>query len=77
MRIHKGLRPYKCHHPCCGKSFTQSNNLTVHLKLHKGFYNKVLKNLASQWTTRPENKVENDKDTICSEGDFSIFVESW
>ena len=35
LRIHQGLRPYKCFFPGCGKSFTQSNNLTVHKKIHK------------------------------------------
>lgn len=30
MRIHTGVRPYKCTH--CDRAFTQSNDLTLHIR---------------------------------------------
>lgn len=34
MRIHTGVRPYKCTH--CDRAFTQSNDLTLHIRRHTG-----------------------------------------
>lgn len=34
MRVHTGLRPYKCTH--CDRTFTQSNDLTLHIRRHTG-----------------------------------------
>lgn len=33
-RIHTGERPYKCPH--CDRAFTQSNDLTLHVRRHTG-----------------------------------------
>lgn len=34
MRIHTGVRPYKC--TFCDRAFTQSNDLTLHIRRHTG-----------------------------------------
>lgn len=34
MRIHTGVRPYKCTY--CDRAFTQSNDLTLHIRRHTG-----------------------------------------
>lgn len=34
MRIHTGIRPYKCTY--CDRAFTQSNDLTLHIRRHTG-----------------------------------------
>ena len=34
MRIHSGIRPYKCTY--CDRAFTQSNDLTIHVRRHTG-----------------------------------------
>lgn len=33
-RVHTGERPYKCPH--CDRAFTQSNDLTLHVRRHTG-----------------------------------------
>lgn len=34
MRIHTGTRPYKCNY--CDRAFTQTNDLTLHIRRHTG-----------------------------------------
>ncbi|EIE75835.1 hypothetical protein RO3G_00539 [Rhizopus delemar RA 99-880] len=33
-RTHTGKRPYSCHHPGCGKSFTRKTTLSRHQRCH-------------------------------------------
>lgn len=68
LRIHQGLKPYHCTYPECGKSFTQSNNLTVHKKTHR-------KALNARHSKLMESKMDNpltefDKETNMSEDDY-------
>ena len=39
MKIHTGIKPYKCRH--CDRQFTQSNDLKRHTRLHSGEKSKV------------------------------------
>lgn len=34
MRVHTGSKPYKCTY--CEKAFSQSNDLTLHIRRHTG-----------------------------------------
>jgi len=38
MRTHTGERPFKCTQPDCGREFSISGALTIHLRVHTGIY---------------------------------------
>lgn len=40
---HTGQRPYKCHHPGCGKTFRQAGKLSLHKKTHSTNIFKITK----------------------------------
>jgi uncharacterized Zn-finger protein len=50
MRTHTGERPFKCTKPDCGREFSISGALTIHLRVHTGilfiyFFIKIIKKI--------------------------------